>query len=101
MTEVLSFHNHEASPVNELDNEFAMHLKPVFDACDYSGDGYVKVQDLIELGKKHSVGNSGEVRKLIIANISMKYVLHFVLKLMIVGRQNVVMLSQKWVFCFI
>jgi len=63
MTEVLSFHNHEVSPINEQENEFAMHLKPVFDACDYSGDGYVKIQDLIDLGKQHSVGNSGEVRR--------------------------------------
>ena len=42
-------------------NEFALHLKPVFDACDYNGDGFVKVQDLIDLGKQHSVGNSGDV----------------------------------------
>ena len=42
-------------------NEFALHLKPVFDACDYNGDGFVKVQDLIDLGKQHSVGNGGDV----------------------------------------
>ena len=36
----------------------------MFDACDYNGDGFVKVQDLIELGKQHSVGNSGDVSTL-------------------------------------
>lgn len=65
MTDILSTKKqHEtlvAANEEKNNNAFAMHLKPVFDACDYSGDGFVKIQDLIDLGKQHSVGNSGEV----------------------------------------
>ena len=62
MTDVMApFNHHHEEALHENENNFALHLKPVFDACDYNGDGFVKIQDLIELGKQHSVGNSGEV----------------------------------------
>ena len=69
-TEILPQFNHEDLDHNQNhdldnhhggDNEFALHIKPVFDACDFNGDGFVKIQDLIDLGKQHSVGNSGDV----------------------------------------
>ena len=31
-----------------------LHLKPVFDACDQNGDGFVKTQDLLLLSQEHS-----------------------------------------------
>lgn len=30
------------------------HLKPVFDACDQNGDGYVKSKDLLRLVQQHT-----------------------------------------------
>ena len=32
-------------------------LKPVFDSCDTNGDGYVKIEDLLQLGKQHAFEN--------------------------------------------
>ena len=29
-------------------------LKSVFNACDKNGDGFVKTQDLLQLGQQHS-----------------------------------------------
>ena len=40
--------------VDENNNGFLINLKPVFEACDYNGDGYVKVQDLIDLGQQYT-----------------------------------------------
>lgn len=31
-----------------------LHLKPVFDACDQNGDGFVKTQDLLLLSQEHT-----------------------------------------------
>ena len=37
-------------------------LKPVFDACDFNKDGYVKIHDLVKLGQQHTgSGGNGEV----------------------------------------
>ncbi|XP_066910168.1 rab11 family-interacting protein 3-like isoform X2 [Clytia hemisphaerica] len=71
MTDVMTpfNHNHEEALHDENENNFALHLKPVFDACDYNGDGFVKIHDLIELGKQHSVGNSGEELELILRQL--------------------------------
>lgn len=41
-------------------NVFLLNLKPVFEACDHNGDGYVKVQDLIDLGQKYSAVNGAK-----------------------------------------
>jgi Ca2+-binding EF-hand superfamily protein len=30
------------------------HLKPVFDACDQNGDGFVKTADLLRLVQQHT-----------------------------------------------
>ncbi|XP_057311501.1 rab11 family-interacting protein 4-like [Hydractinia symbiolongicarpus] len=49
-------------------NDLLLHLKPVFDTCDYNGDGYVKIQDLIDLGQQHTVEN-GEELKLILQQL--------------------------------
>lgn len=32
-------------------------LKPVFDSCDLSGDGYVSIDDILSLGMQHSFEN--------------------------------------------
>ena len=32
-------------------------LKPVFDSCDISGDGFVVLDDLLRLGKQHAFEN--------------------------------------------
>lgn len=39
-------------------------LKPVFDACDQNGDGFVKTKDLVLLLKNHT--GSEEVNKSIL-----------------------------------
>ena len=33
------------------------YLKPVFDSCDISGDGFVMIDDLLQLGKQHAFEN--------------------------------------------
>ena len=33
------------------------NLKPVFDSCDVSGDGFVMIDDLLQLGKQHAFEN--------------------------------------------
>lgn len=74
MTEILLPSNDDGTVVCENgmesnNNDFALHLKPVFDACDWGGDGFVLVQDLIDLGKQYSIGNSGEELELILRKL--------------------------------
>ena len=39
-------------------------LQQVFSACDYNGDGYVKIADLVALAQKYAQqSGNGEVRK--------------------------------------
>lgn len=37
--------------------DIVANLKPVFDSCDISGDGFVIIDDLLQLGKQHAFEN--------------------------------------------
>jgi hypothetical protein len=41
----------------------ATNLKPVFDACDENGDGFVNTHDLIQYSGLAGEGHSNEVRE--------------------------------------
>ena len=41
----------------DAEDNILLLLKPVFDSCDYNKDGFVKIQDLLVLGKKHAFDN--------------------------------------------
>ncbi len=43
--------------MESVQDEIVRLLKPVFDSCDFNGDGFVKIQDLMALGKKHAFEN--------------------------------------------
>ena len=38
----------------EIIDDTMGHLKPVFDACDQNGDGFVKTKDLLQLVQQHT-----------------------------------------------
>eukprot|EP00795_Rhopilema_esculentum_P009712 gene9712-18188_t len=40
-------------------------LQPVFDSCDFNGDGFVKIEDLLQLGKQHAFENIDELEPLL------------------------------------
>ena len=64
MTAAVTTFTDDLLEVEENNNVFLYnYLKPVFEACDHNGDGYVKIQDLIELGQQYTAvdGTSGDV----------------------------------------
>ena len=48
-------------------------LQPVFDSCDFNGDGFVKIEDLLQLGKQHAFENI-DVRTTVTFNLEFIFI---------------------------
>eukprot|EP00794_Sanderia_malayensis_P008736 gene8736-9669_t len=46
-------------------DDFTQLLKPVFDSCDTNGDGFVKINDLLLLGKQHAFEHLEELEPIL------------------------------------